>query len=113
MRGDRFAGEFPRELFREHGVAYELLDKSKSDCYIDALALLNSQRIELLDHPRANTQIASLERRTVHAGRDRIDHAPGGHDDLANVICALAVRLAAQPAGFDWAQAGLTSEVTW
>jgi hypothetical protein len=94
VRGDRFAGEFPRELFREHGVAYDLLDKSKSDYYVDSLALINSGRIELLDHPRLVAQIASLERRTARGGRDSVDHAPGGHDDLANVACALAVRLA-------------------
>jgi hypothetical protein len=113
VRGDRFAGEFPRELFREHGITYELLDKSKSDYYIDALALFNSLRVELLDHPRANTQICTLERRTARGGRDRVDHAPGGHDDLANVISALAVQLAAQPTAFDWKAAGMTSPVTF
>ena len=97
VRGDRFAGEFPRELFREHGISYDLLDKSKSDLYVDALALINSGRIELLDHPRLITQIASLERRTARGGRDSVDHAPGGHDDLANVACGLAVRVAAAP----------------
>lgn len=113
VRGDRFAGEFPRELFREHGVAYDLLDKSKSDLYVDALALLNSGRVELLDHPRAITQIASLERRTARGGRDSVDHPPGGHDDLANVVCALAARLAASTA-FDWRRVpGMTSPATW
>ena len=34
VRGDRFAGEFPRELFREHGIGYDLLDKPKSDLYV-------------------------------------------------------------------------------
>lgn len=112
VRGDRFAGEFPRELFREHGITYDLLDKSKSDLYVDALALINSGRIELLDHPRSIAQVASLERRTARGGRDSVDHAPGGHDDLANVVCALAVELAAQTA-FDWRRAGMTSSATW
>ena len=74
MRGDRFAGECPRELFREHGIAYELLARSKSDYYVDALALFNSRRVELLDHPRTNTQICTLERRTARGGRDTVDH---------------------------------------
>lgn len=94
VHGDRFAGEFPRELFREHGIEYDLLDKSKSDLYIDALALINSGRIALLDDARTVTQLAGLERRTTRGGRDSVDHAPGGHDDLANVVCALSVRLA-------------------
>src|SRR5262249_47795254 len=29
--GDRYAGEWPRERFREHGIDYEPSDKSKSD----------------------------------------------------------------------------------
>ena len=97
VRGDRFAGEFPRELFREHGIQYDLLDKSKSDYYVDSLALINSSRIELLDHPRTIAQLSSLERRTARGGRDSVDHAPGGHDDLANVVAALAVQLAVAP----------------
>ena len=105
VRGDRFAGEFPRELFREHGIAYELLPKPKSDLYIDALALIHSGRIDLLDHPRTVTQIAGLERRTARGGRDSVDHAPGGHDDLANVVCALAAQLGAAAAQIGW--------VTW
>jgi hypothetical protein len=113
VHGDRYAGEFPRELFREHGLTYELLDKSKSDFYVDALALINSRRIELLDHARSLAQIAGLERRTARGGRDSVDHAPGGHDDLANVVCALAVRLASA-AALNWrAIPGFTSAVTW
>jgi hypothetical protein len=34
---------------------------------------------------------AGLERRTARGGRDTIDHAPGGHDDLANVVAGVAV----------------------
>lgn len=94
ITGDRYAGEWPREAFRRHGVTYALAAKAKSDLYQDALALLNSGRIELLDHPRVLAQIGGLERRTARGGRDSIDHAPGAHDDLANVVCGLAVLLA-------------------
>ena len=34
-------------------------------------------------------QLASLERRTARGGRDSIDHAPGAHDDIANVIAGV------------------------
>jgi len=59
------------------------------------LPLLNSNRIELLDHPRLINQLTGLERRTSRAGRDTIDHVPGGHDDVANAAAGAAV-LAAQ-----------------
>lgn len=94
VTGDRYAGEWPRESFRRHGVTYELAPKPKSDLYRDCLAIINSGRVELLDHPRLIAQLVGLERRTARGGRDSIDHAPGQHDDLANVVAGLAVGLA-------------------
>ena len=83
---------------RQHGVEYETAEKTKSDIYREALALLNSGRVELLDHPRLHTQLLSLERRTSRAGRDSIDHGPGGHDDVANSVAgALVAAAEAQP----------------
>lgn len=81
VTGDRYAGEWPREAFRRHGITYNLAEKPKSGLYGDALALLNSGRIELVDHPRMIAQLAGLERRASHGGRASIDHGPGGHDD--------------------------------
>jgi hypothetical protein len=86
VTGDRFAGEWPRERMRAHGVQYELAEKPKSDIYRDCLAALNSGKIELLDNQRHVAQICSPERRTARGGRDNIDHpsGPNWHDDLAN-----------------------------
>ena len=42
-------------------------EKPKSDLYRELLPMLNSNRIELLDHP------------------------PGGHDDIANVVAGVSV----------------------
>jgi hypothetical protein len=95
--GDRYAGEWPREAFRKCGVEYRAADKAKSDLYLGLLPLLNSQRVELLDHPRLINQLIGLERRTSRAGRDSIDHVPGGHDDVANAVAGAAV-IAAQAA---------------
>lgn len=86
VTGDRYAGEFPREQFSKQGIRYELSPKAKSDLYRDLLPLLNSRRVELLDNPRLLDQLTSLERRTARSGKDSIDHAPGGHDDLANSV---------------------------
>ena len=91
VAGDRYAGEWPGEQFRKHGVAYEPSERTKSELYAELLPLLNSGRVELLDHPRLLAQLASLERRTARGGRDSIDHAPGGHDDLANAAAGALV----------------------
>jgi hypothetical protein len=54
------------------------------------LPLLNSARIDLLDHPRLINQLLGLERRTVRGGRDSIDHTPGGKDDVCNAVAGMA-----------------------
>jgi hypothetical protein len=84
VRGDRYAGEWPREVFEKNGIAYLTAGKPKSAIYVDALPGINSGKVELLDLPRLINQICSLERRTARGGRDSIDHPPGGHDDIAN-----------------------------
>jgi hypothetical protein len=51
----------------------------------------------LLDNPKLVNQIVGFERRVARGGRDSIDHAPGGHDYLANAVAG-AVDLAGRPA---------------
>jgi hypothetical protein len=74
-----------------HGVEYLVADKAKSDIYRDLLLVLNSSRVELLDHARLVAQLCGLERRTARGGRDSIDHAPGVHDDVANSVAGAIV----------------------
>lgn len=90
VTGDRYAGEFPRELFRKHGIRYVCAEKPKSDLFRDLLPLLNSGRIVLPKSDRLLNQLTGLERRTARSGRDSIDHGPGGHDDLANAVAGAA-----------------------
>lgn len=88
--GDRYAGEWPREQFRSHGIAYDLADRPKSDLYLALLASVNSRSIELPDEPALLRELRMLERRRGSSGRDRVDHPPGAHDDRANAVAGLA-----------------------
>jgi hypothetical protein len=94
ITGDRYAGEWPREQFRKAAISYEPAQKAKSDLYRDLLPLINSRRIDLLDHPHLIAQLCALERRTARGGRDSIDHTPGAHDDVANAVAGLAAAAA-------------------
>ncbi len=98
VQGDRYGGEFPRELFRRHHISYETASKPKSDLYRELLPLINSGRCELLDHQKLISQLMGLERRTGRSGRDSIDHGPGAHDDIANACAGalLAVSVASK-----------------
>jgi hypothetical protein len=87
VTGDRYAGEFPRELFAKRNIEYRLSDRPASEIFRDTLPLLNSGRVELLENNRLAQQLIALERRTVRSGRDSIGHPVGGHDDLAVSVC--------------------------
>jgi hypothetical protein len=90
--GDRYAGEWVTEQFKSCGITYEPAEQAKSDIYRDVLPLINSGKVELLDLAKLEGQFVGLERRTARGGRDSIDHAPGGHDDLVNAACGALLR---------------------
>lgn len=91
VRGDRYGDEWTRERFDVHGITYEVSDQCKSDLYREFLPLINSGRVELLDNQRLLTQLARLERKVARGGRESIDHAPKGHDDVANAVAGALV----------------------
>ena len=93
VTGDAYAGEWPRERFAVHGIAYDVSKKNTSAIYGEFLPALNGRRVQLLDLPRLVGQLVGLERRTARAGRDSIAHAPGSHDDVANAACGALVQV--------------------
>lgn len=90
VTGDRYAGEFPRELFRRYGVTYNVARKNRSEMYQSLLPLLNSGRITLPQNDRLVKELVGLERNVVRSGRETIDHPRGQHDDLANAVAGAA-----------------------
>ena len=97
VEGDRFGGEFPRELFKNASITYTLAEKPKSAIYTQFLPLLNSLKIDLLDLPRLQNQLIGFERRTTRACWDSVDHGPGQHDDVCNCVAGVLVKLMAKP----------------
>ena len=86
VKGDRYAGEWPREQFRKRNIDYVPAGKPKSDIYLELLPHINSAGVDLLDLPRLTNQLVTLERRTARGGKDSVDHGPGAHDDVANAV---------------------------
>jgi hypothetical protein len=105
VTGDRYAGEWPREAFREHGVSYDLAEKVKSDLYLGLLAHTNAARLELPDDSALLAELRMLERRRGPSGKDRVDHPSGRHDDRANAVAGLADLLVGRPRGISPADA--------
>jgi hypothetical protein len=99
--GDKYAAQWVVDAFRQRGITYRHSDRDRSAIYSDALPLFTSGRARLLDNARLVNQFASLERKTSSLGRDRIDHGPGGFDDLCNAAAlsmVLAVKAVETPA---------------
>ena len=94
--GDRYSAEFVVSAFAAAGVRYIHSQLDRSAIYGEALGIFTSGRARLVDNARLVSQLAALERKTT-ATRDRIDHAPGQHDDLANASCGALALAAAKP----------------
>jgi hypothetical protein len=124
--GDRYAGIWPVERFKVHGIEYSQNAKAKSEIYAAALPMLNSRRVDLLDNARLISQFVGLERRTTRGtGRDVIDHQRGQHDDLVNAAAGALTNLltnkynydvslawvGGDDDGSDWQAAGLMNHI--
>lgn len=99
--GDKFAGEYPREIFRKFGVAYDPAAEPKSNLYRDLLPVINSKLLDLIDHERCINQLISLERKTARGGRETIDAPPNLHEDVANAVAGLASVLSKKRFSYD------------
>jgi len=106
VTGDRYAGAWVSEAFREEGIVYKPSDFNKSEIYLEALPYLNSNMVELLDHKDMAKQFRILERRRGASGKDIVDHPKIGgmsHDDFANATAGMVVfcqRYSFPPASF-------------
>jgi hypothetical protein len=96
--GDRYAPGFVLEGFRAHGLTYAPSTQDRSALYLELLPLLNAGRVRLLDLSDLLRELRGLERRRGTAGRDRVDHAPGQHDDRANAAAGALVLAAGRNA---------------
>jgi hypothetical protein len=99
LTGDRYSGEWCREVFARYGIVYMVSEQTKSQLYGEWLPLVTSQLVALLDHPKLVQEALGLERRTARGGRDSIDHGPHGHDDLLNAAAGALVLAAQRGAG--------------
>jgi hypothetical protein len=113
VKGDRYAGEWPREAFRKYGITYEPSADPKGVLYLNLLPLVNSGKVRLLGNKRLVMQLIGLERRTSRAGRDSVDHAPGGHDDLANAAAGALLSATTKKPTMRVGAIGVDGRITW
>jgi hypothetical protein len=95
--GDRYSAEWVVARFRAHNIAYITSEKTKSEIFLEFLALTNGDRVRIPRNRRLRAQLQSLERRVSRGGKDTVDHVVGAHDDLCNAVCGALVLAAATP----------------
>lgn len=101
VEGDRYAPGFVEEGFRKHDVTYVAAARTRSELYLELLPLVNAGAVRLTDDAALLGELRGLERRRGTAGRDRVDHRPGSHDDRANAAAGALVA-AASGGVADW-----------
>lgn len=92
--GDRHAIGFVQHELDALGMKFTPSTLDKSGLFVELLPLVNTGRVELLDHPTLRAELLALERRSVRGGRDSIDHPRGGHDDVANAAAGCVALVA-------------------
>jgi hypothetical protein len=111
VTGDAYAGEWPADALKAHGIQYTRSEFPKSQIYLESIPLFSSGRIRLLDHARTLSQLRQLERRTRSGGKDSIDHPGGASDDNANALAGAAVFAARRQASTESTFAAFHSTV--
>lgn len=93
--GDRYAENFIVDGFQKCGITFRRSDLTTIQTYLEFLPMVNSNTVLLLDDHTLLRELRGLQRSRGNAGRDRVNHRPGQHDDLA-AACAGALVKSAQ-----------------
>jgi hypothetical protein len=99
-KADKYAGLWPAQSFQRNGISLQPSDLDKSAIYRETSPLFVSGLVTLLDDPRLEVQLRSLERTPKAGGRgDAIDHPPGrgSHDDRINAVCGALLAASKRP----------------
>lgn len=89
VTSDQYHAESLGQLALSHGFAIESMSFTginKGSIYANLQALVNQQRIVLLDHPEALKELRSLERKLTKTGVIQIAAPVGQYDDIASAI---------------------------
>lgn len=92
---DRYAAGWARQAWERAGVKVADPPGDRSAVYLAAEPLFATGSIDLLDHADLARELKALERRP-QAGRIRVDHPRGHHDDAANATALAAVHALAR-----------------
>ncbi|MCA1775210.1 MAG: hypothetical protein LC676_06265, partial [Loktanella sp.] len=76
VTGDKYAGAWVVERFKDHGITYQAEAPPRSELYAALGLAARAGQLELPPCGMLGRQLVALERRTSRGGRDLIDHPP-------------------------------------
>ena len=79
--------------FKTHNIRYHVSELDRSQLYLELVSLVNAQAVQFVNVPDLLRELRGLVRKVGTAGRDRVDHRPGAHDDMANSSAGVLVHL--------------------
>ena len=91
VAGDRFSGDFGPNSFASHSIRYEKCEQSKSELYLEAESVFNTERVEIPNRELLITQLKNLVRRARSGGKDSVDS--DRPEDEANVVAGVTYLL--------------------
>lgn len=94
VTGDAYAGAWVSDAFQKHDVVYHRSRMSKTEIYLNFLPLLNSKQVLMPNVPKLANQLAGLQRKVTANGRESVDHAASGRDDVANAAAGVLTLIA-------------------
>jgi hypothetical protein len=99
-KADKYAGLWPAQSFQRNGISLQPSELDKAGIYRECAPLFVSGLVSLIDDPRLEVQLRSLERTPKAGGRpDAIDHAPGrgSRDDRINAAAGALLAASKRP----------------
>jgi hypothetical protein len=89
VTGDNYGAKWVSQYWREVGFNYEKSPWTRSEIYLEVMALFARRVTRLPNEPRMVRELRLLERTTGQGGKDAVNHGRNGNDDFANVCCGV------------------------
>jgi len=86
VQGDKYAGDWALNAFQKHGIYFQKSEKTKSELYLEAETVFNTDRLSLPNREKLIIEFKNLIRKARSGGRDSVDVTGSEHDDESNCV---------------------------
>jgi hypothetical protein len=113
VMGDNFAKDWVQDTWREAGIPYEKAEQPAAQVYLEAQPRWVQGLVRIYNDPVLIKELRHLEMIPGRIGKDQVTHPRNMHDDHANVVCGVVMRLAKRSKHFRVTPQHLISMRQW